>query len=227
MSIERKKILHQEKIVLFGIGLLIAVTVGTLVFHHFRTQQAESATIPSKSPLSVVLGSKNASARVIVYTDPVCDRCAAYHEDVVMPLYKNYVKKGTLQLEMRPIGIVSEDSAKLNELIMCSNEQGKYLAASKYVFDSVHRGSDPAQAAATFFSVHSTKDIARALDIDAKKLSSCVDDNRYDAKMSQADAQSYAANVYSAPTTIVGDSSPIRGYSTYSYIKSLVDLERN
>lgn len=227
MSLERIRTLHQEKTVLIGIGLLIIVAIGTLVFQQLRTEKAESVKAPEKAPLSVTFGESLTEPRVIVYTDPVCDRCAAYHEDVVKPLYEEYVKKGKVQLEIRPLGIVSADSAKLNELIMCSHQQGKFLKASKYVYDTIHGGSDAAQAAATFFSIHSNKDIAKAIDIDSKELENCLDDKLYDTKMSQADAQAYAAEIYSAPTTLVGKSEPVRGYSTYSFIKSLIEVERN
>lgn len=227
MSFERVRTLHQEKIVLFGVGLLIVVAIATLVFQQFRAQQAESTKVPDKAPLSVTFGDEAATQRVIVYTDPVCDRCAAYHEDVVKPLYEQYVKTGKIRLEMRPIGIVSADSAKLNELIMCSNEQDRYFGATKYVYDAVHGGTDAAQAATAFFSIHSSKDIATALKIDQKKLDTCLDENPYNTKMSQADAQAYASDIYSAPTTIIGSSEPVRGYSTYSYITSLVELELN
>lgn len=227
MSSERTRVVQQEKTVLIGIGVLIIVALATLAFHQFRANHADDVKVPDTAPLSVAFGDTTAQLRVIVYTDPVCDKCAAYHEDVVMPLYRDYVKSGHARLEIRPLGIVSADSAKLNELLMCSNEQHAYMKTSKYVFDAVHKGDDAAEAAAQFFDIHSTEDIAAASDIDAKKLVSCLDGDTYTQKASQADAQAYAADIYSAPTTIVGDSEPVRGYSTYAYIKSLIEAARH
>lgn len=227
MSSERTSTLHQEKMILFGIGLIILVAVATLVYQQIRADRAADTKVPDSAPLSVTFGDESVEPAVIVYTDPVCDRCAAYHEDVVLPLYEEYVKSKKARLEIRPLGIVSESSAPLNELLMCSNEQDTYLETSKLVYDAVHAGENPTEASAQFFNIHSTEDIASKVDMDEKKLSTCLDDDRYATKMTQADAQAYAAGIYSAPTTFIGDSEPIRGYSSYSYIKSLLALETN
>lgn len=227
MSTERTRTLHQEKMILFGIGLLIVVAVATLVYQQIRADRAADTKVPDSAPLSVTLGDKSVEPAVIVYTDPICDRCAAYHEDVVLPLYEEYVESKKARLEIRPLGIVSESSASLNELLMCSNEQDKYLAASKFVYDAVHANENPTEAAAQFFNIYSAEDIATKVHVDEEKLTTCLDDNRYATKMTQADAQAYAAGIYSAPTTFIGDGEPIRGYSSYSYIKSLLALETN
>lgn len=217
--------LTQEKVILLIIGLFVASMIGVYTFTQWRQQQVNSSSLPSSAPLSITLGDSDDESKVVIYTDPACDKCAAYHEDVVTPLYEERVKKGELSIEIRPVGIVSEYSAPLNELIMCSNEQDAYLTTMSYITTNLIGEDSYSEAkAATFFDDHSVKNIAQNTEMNHHELAACLKDTRYDNKMTQADSKAYSANVYSTPTTFVGDSEPVRGYSSPAYINRLIDI---
>lgn len=216
----------QEKVILLIIGVLIVCIIAAFAFGQYRQQQQAAETVPSSAPLSIHLGDNKNDDTVVVYTDPVCDKCAAYHEDVIVPLYDQYIKEDKVNLEIRPIGIVSEHSAPLNQLIMCSSEQGAYMSTMSYISQGLvnEEGAHSEAQAASFFRDHDVKDIAGNTNMDEAALEQCLDDTRYDNKMTRADTEAYAANVYSTPTTFIGDSEPIRGYSSLSFITQLIDI---
>ncbi len=226
MSNQLPSVVAQEKIILLIIGGLALCLIGALAFNQYRQQQQSEVAVPSTAPLSIQLGDKNNANTIVVYTDPVCDKCATYHEDVIVPLYEEYVENEEVNIEIRPLGIVSEHSAPLNQLLMCSSEQNAYMATMEYVNQSLldEEGNHTEVRAASFFDDHTTEDIARESDMKSSSLKQCLDDTHYDNKMTRADSEAYAANIYSTPTTFVGDSEPIRGYSSLSFIKQLINI---
>lgn len=232
MSVQRKLVLHQEKVILIAIVLIIASVIGVFAYRTYQQEIAEANTLPEKAALSITLGDTSASDTVVVYTDPVCDKCAQYHEETLKPLYDEYVTTKKIKLEVRPLSIVTEQSAAINELLMCSNEQDKYWQMSEFVNDALNRKNNQTLVvnAATFFIDFPSATIADTLTrsydapVDAATLKSCLDATRYDDKIKQADTQAYAANIYSTPTTFIGTQEPVRGYSIYPFIRSLVDI---
>lgn len=232
MSVQRKLVLRQEKVILISVVLIIASVIGVFAYRTYQQEIAEANTLPEKAALSVTLGDASATDTVVVYTDPVCDKCAQYHEETLKPLYDEYVTTKKIKLEIRPVSIVTEQSAALTELLMCSNEQGQYWQMSEFVNDALNRKNNQTLVvnAATFFVDFTSAAIADTLTksydapVDADKLKSCLDATRYDEKIKQADTQAYAANIYSTPTTFIGEQEPVRGYSIYPFIKSLVDI---
>lgn len=232
MSVQRKLVLQQEKVILISVILIIASVIGVFAYRTYQQEISEANTLPEKAALSVTLGDASVKDTVVVYTDPVCDKCALYHEETLEPLYDEYVATKKIKLEIRPISIVTEQSAALNELLMCGNEQNQFWQMSKFVNDALNRKNNQTLVvnAATFFVDFPSTKIADTLSksydapTDAGKLKSCLDATRYDEKIKQADTQAYTANIYSTPTTFIGEQEPVRGYSIYPFIKSLVDI---
>lgn len=218
----------QQKVILIIFALLIALIIGAYSFSQWRQEQASGSQPPKNAPLSIVLGDQTSpDKKVIIYTDPVCDKCAAYHEDVVKPLYESHVKTGKLSIEIRPISIVSEHSAPLNRLVMCSQKQNAYLDTVSYISDNLldDSGSYSEMNATDFFEVHSNESIAKSTGMKASQLTSCLKSDEFDNTLTQADTAAYNSNIYSTPTTFIGDHEPIRGYSSLNYIHRIIDIQ--
>ena len=227
MAISRTTTLRQERVIVVAAVLMILAFIAVFTYRSYSAQLQSTTQLPDKAPLSVVLGDKSASKKVVVYIDPVCDKCAEYHEETLKPLYENYVKTKKIQLEIRPLSIVTEQSASLTKLEMCGNEQGKFWDTTNFVYGAVGRKNNKTLEAnsLTVFRDFPPAEIAKIVGLDESLLTSCLQDTRYDDKIKVADTQAYAANVYSTPTTFVGEGrEPVRGYAIYDYIKSLVDV---
>lgn len=225
MATDKDIELRQKKIILAAVLVALMSMVGVIVYRHFQ-QANPTTTLPDHAALSVTLGDETAAQKVVVYTDPACDKCGAYRRDTLAPLYEDYVKTGKVALEIRPVSIVTEQSALLNTLLMCANEQGKFWQMSDFVSTTLARsnGKNVSTNATTFFDDYEPSRLAVGGGVNETKLTDCLKSTRYNDQIKQADTQAYAANIYSAPTTFVGDREPVRGYAIYSYIKSLIDL---
>lgn len=226
MSVSTKERLRQERVI---ITVVFIFMVATISFLTFRSQRAESTrtALPPEAPLSVVIGDEKAPQKMVVYTDPVCDKCAQFHNETLKKVYDDYVKPGKLQLEVRPLSIVSEHSAPLTHMLMCGSEQGKYWETTGFIYDALGRknGKSVDANAATFPEDYPADKITSIVGLNFDKLVECANDSRYDTKITQADQQAYAANIYSTPTTFVGTHEPVRGMAMYPYIKSLIDID--
>lgn len=227
MSLSSQMQLHQEKVILAVISIVILAVIGTITYVNTLKQEQEKTKLPDTAALSVTFGPSDAPQKMVVYTDPVCDKCAQYHEETLEKVYKNYVENDALQLEIRPLSIVTEQSAAMTELLMCGNEQNKYWQTTEFVYDALTRKNDQTMQAnaATLFMDFPPAEIAEIVELDENSLVSCLEDNRYDGKIAQADEAAYAVNVYSTPTTFIGEREPIRGMSIYPFIESVIEIE--
>ncbi len=228
MSLTRHVQLHQEKVILATIAVMILGVIGVVTYFNTLKQEQEKTRLPESAALSVILGERTAPKKMVVYTDPVCDKCAEYHQDTLEQVYDNYVATGKLQLEIRPLSIVTEQSASFTELLMCGDEQGKYWQMSDFVYRALTRKNNQTLEvnSLTFFVDFPTTEIAKIVEIDESKLASCLQDTRYDERITQADQAAYKANVYSTPTTFIGGrEEPVRGLAIYPFIESLIKSE--
>ena len=226
-SKSNKHYLQQERTVVIIFSLLVVIFLAVFAYFNFQRELASRTTVPKTAPLSISFGKESAPAKVIVYTDPVCDKCIEYHQDTLKPLYDEYVKTGKAQLEIRPIGIVSVQSAPLVRLTMCGNDQDKYWQTAKFINDALTRKNqkDVAINASMFFSDFKVSEIAKITEMDQSTLDNCLGDTKYLTLTEEADRRAYAANINSTPATFIGDQEAIRGYSIYEFVKSRVELE--
>lgn len=213
---------ENKQILILAILGVLAVLVG---FYFYQQSSQKVGDAPANAVLSVVLGENSKAPKMVVYTDLLCDRCHEYHNDTLSKLKKDYVDQGKLQLEIRPVAIVSERSASLTELVMCTNEQQAFWPGLNYIYNALYTDEKKTaeQKAGTFFDDHSFKAIADKLSINEKKLANCKNERTYDEKIAKADKDAGEADIYSTPTTFIKDTEPVRGYARYDFIRSLVD----
>ena len=205
-----------------AVGVILALVVGLALYQQSHTTVGQA---PKDAAVSIVLGENSQAPTMVVYTDILCDRCKEYHEQTLRKLVNEYVMKDKLQLDIRPIAIVSERSSNLTELALCANDQGAFMPAMDYLYEELYKDEDTSAElqASKFFKEHSFAEIAKKLSVDEKQLADCKTERRYDEQIAEADRQAGAAGVYSTPTTYIEGIEPIRGHSQYSYISTLID----
>lgn len=209
------------------IGLFIVLVLGIIgagVWYFLSEDNVAGA--PAKAPLSAVIGDNTNAPKMVVYTDVLCDKCKEYHEKTLKKVIAEYANKGKLQLDIRPIAIVSERSSNITELTMCAHDQEAFLPALDYINNDLYNDASVSaeKQAATFFKRHSFSKIASALNVDEAQLASCKTERRYDETIAEADRQAAQAGVASTPMTFIKSSEPVRGFAQYSYIRSLIEM---
>lgn len=217
-----KKELQKRHIIIGAAILLVAAIVG----YWYVTSRADTHSAPAQAALSVMIGSNADAPRVVVYTDPLCKTCKNYHEETLTSLAKD-ARSGDLQLEIRPLAIISERSARLTEALMCASDQDAYTASADFIYDTVYRdnGKSSEVNASNFTKENPHKEVAKKLNIDAKQYTHCMEDRTYDKPIAEANEQAYENDVYSTPTTFVNNHDPVRGYARYDYIKGLSEAQ--
>lgn len=202
-------------------GIVATILLCSAAYWYF-VARTDTNKAPSQAALQVTIGEKTDTPRVVVYTDPLCATCKQYHKETLTRLAQD-AKDDKLQLEIRPVAIISERSARLTEALMCANDQGAYMQSADLVYEKVYRdnGKSSEINAGNFTKELLPNELAKQLSIDETKFVNCMQERTYDERIAKADKQAYEGDVYSTPTTFIDGVEPIRGFAQYDYIKGL------
>ncbi len=74
----------------------------------------------------LTLGDAGAPVRIIEIVDLLCPYCAKANEQIVSRIIKDYVDSGKVQLEIRPVGIITPDSPRAAHGAYCAAESDKF-----------------------------------------------------------------------------------------------------
>ena len=196
-----------------------------LLFALFLHNQNSLRGIPPEDPaVQALIGEQNAPI-VTVYTDPLCPQCKNLHESTLAKVKEEYVNKGKIQLDMRPMSIVDEVSTPLVEYMLCSHDQDAFWASSEHLYTSLYRenNKEPQDNGYAFFDDYPVETLARTLDIDKDTLQSCIDNDTYLNKVDEANMSAYSQGVVSTPTIFVPGVDTLRGFITYEELQPHLD----
>ena len=140
-------------------------------------------------------GDNNAKLTMVEFTDFQCPFCARHLKDTMPQIEKEYIKTGKVKYVLRdfPLESIHPQAFKGHEAANCAAEQNKYWEMHEKLFAN-QRAMAP-------------KDLsgyAEALGMDVAKFQSCIDGNKYAAKVRKdlTDAQKYGAT--GTPTFFIG-----------------------
>lgn len=211
---------------LFLIITLIVIALGVVGMGLYNKWQDDHKNdAPNKALFSVQYGNKS-KPKVTIYTDPLCDKCADFHEQVVSKLKSDYADQGKIHLDIRPLAIINEGSAALTELAMCGNEQGNFLPTYSYILKKVNRdnGKSNIQNGVNLLDDFNLQEIAKDTNNDPAKLEKCVKDQKYDDQVRKNDNIFYDRGFKTVPLTFIeGSSEPTSGAVQYGFIKQKLD----
>lgn len=118
--------------------------------------EAELAGIPQQG---LSLGSSTAPVTVVEYADLICTPCAKAATNLLAPLIGNYVRQGTVRLELDPI-TMSQRSSEYVYGAYSASLQGEGWDYALLAYASSTGASDG--------PLHSPADLARALGLNAR-----------------------------------------------------------
>lgn len=206
-------------------GIVAIILIVSAAYWYF-VMRTDTNQAPSQAALQVNIGDAADTPRVVVYTDPLCESCKQYHQETITQLEKD-AKNANVQLEIRPVAIISERSARLTEALMCAHDQGAYMQSADLIYETIYRdnGKSSEINAGNFTKELPPDEMAKKLSINEASFVTCMEERTYDERIAKADEQAYASDVYSTPTTFIDGIEPIRGFAQYEYIKGLAGYQ--
>lgn len=132
MAERRKK--ERRLLIIVGVGLVVVVLVGGILFQAWRTNRAPSAgggqdgavtfadvTIENGKPIK--LGAADAPVTVTMYEDFHCPHCAEFEEQFG-PTITEAQNNGTAVVELYPMAFIDDGSLRAANGMACAAEEG-------------------------------------------------------------------------------------------------------
>lgn len=176
---------------------------------------ADGIPVSTTADGAFVLGSPQASLRVIEFMDFACPYCAVY-APVLRGFIRGYVKNGRAKLELRYLTYVGgEFSRTAAYAALCAGEQNNQWAMHELLF-SIYRSGGAAQ-----YTADNIVEAARAVPaIDPVTLKMCIQSGKHATVLDTTRALAVQLGVAATPTVLVGKD----GTGTFQQVTVSEDL---
>ncbi len=168
------------------------------------------------SPAGMSMGNAKAPVKIDVYTDFQCPYCGRFERDTLPKIIENYVKPGKARLTVHVFAFLGQESAWAAEAAYCANDQGKFWPYHDKLFNSQAGENQGA------FNIEHLKAFAKALGLNTKQFDACLDSQKYQAAIQQAQDAAKQRGVHSTPTIFI-DQKLILGAQPYKTFADAID----
>lgn len=180
---------------------------------------AGQETAPTVLASDVVLGSANAPVTLIEFADYQCPFCGRFYSQIGLPLKEEYINSGKVKMVFRNFQFLGPESLAAGSAAECAKDQGKFWEFHDAIFSAEIKDAQEhnGNLNRTLFMK-----IAGDLKLNTNTFATCVDSQKYDAKISAEtqDAQKYGVN--STPTSFV-NGTKVLGAQPYAQFKAMID----
>ena len=143
-------------------------------------------------------GNKDAKVKVIEYLDFQCPYCKTFQASTMSRLISEYQDRVLFVHKNFPLDSNSQ-SQNAALAVFCANEQGKFLEYSDKLFENQN---DWGQAQGT----QKFKNYASQLRLNASLFNQCLDEKRYQEKISRDYEEGVSFGITGTPSVFIGDS---------------------
>jgi protein-disulfide isomerase len=166
----------------------------------------------------IQVGSKDASVKIVEYSDFQCPYCQLL-DPVIKRVLREYGDKVWFSYKQFPLSFHAQanNAALASE---CANEQGKFLSYSDMLFARQGEQNEWAQAEDTA----KLKEYAVNLGIKKEQFSECLDSAKYQDKIDADTIEGQNFGVSGTPGTFVNDQF-LGGAVSYEQLKQIIDTE--
>jgi protein-disulfide isomerase len=171
-----------------------------------------------------VLGAEDAKVTVVEFSDLQCPFCKQFVDTTYPQLYEEYIKTNKIKFAFRhyPLTSIHPNAQKAGEAAECANEQNKFWEYHDLLFQNQDAWSPQAAAAATTSFV----EYAGELGLDTTTFQSCLDTDKYKAKVEQDTAEGTQAGVDGTPAFFI-NGTRITGAQPFTEFQRLIEEELN
>ncbi len=164
-----------------------------------------------------VMGSDTAPVEVVEYSDFECPFCARFANLQMPALRRQLLQTGAVRWRFRDFPLPGHQFARYaSHAAHCAGEQGRFWEMHDAIFAD-HSWAQTGRNPARLFNA-----MAERAGVDAERYRTCMDENRYAARIEAARLEGEALGVGGTPTFFV-NGRPYRGNATSDAFKALAD----
>jgi protein-disulfide isomerase len=205
------------------IGILVVV-VGGMIGLFALANKSTPAPVGDKSKIIRDSSHKTGSGTVqlVEFGDYQCPACSKAYPDVKQ-IMKDFDGKVTFYfrnfaLEQHPLAKAAANAAEE------AGAQGKYWEMHDKLYDNQSAWGDLTKATSKSDAIEMWVGYAKDLGLDADKVKSAVNDDKYDSVIQQDAADGTALNITGTPTFYVNGKQVTTGYS-YADLRDAINAE--
>lgn len=207
--------------VIGGIILALLIIIGAVYFKNNNGQPIDAGyLLDTNDPSALVIGNKNASTTVFVFSDFQCPYCKQLHEEGIAQVREAYVKTGQVNIIMRDKAFLGPESVLAAEAARCANDQEKFEQMTDAIFKN-QKGENQGN-----YIKDNLKKIAKSINLNETDFNQCLDSDKY---ASQVTAETNASTKLDGPGTPVihiGDQKFV-GIRPFDVLKTAIDQALN
>ncbi len=151
--------------------------------------------LPEIDEKDIKTGPEDAPVRVVEFTDFQCPYCKAFH-DTVQTTLKEYGDKALYVFKQYPITSIHPQAESAALASECANEQGKFTEYANTLFSKQDEWGKTTGS-------QKFKDYARVLKLDTAKFNACVDEKKYQEKVTANMEEGKKFGISGTPGTFV------------------------
>lgn len=169
-----------------------------------------------------VLGDENAKVTIVEFSDLQCPFCKSYVEETHEQIKEQYIDTGKVKFTFRhyPLTSIHPNAQVAAEASECANEQGKFWEYHDKLFAEQDTWSPLTQTDVT----NSLVDYAGTLGMNTDQFRSCVESEKYKAKVEEDLDAGTQAQVDGTPAFFV-NGYRLTGAQPFSEFQRVIDQE--
>lgn len=205
-----KSSIDQRYLWLGGLGILFLLAIVGLVFAT-RPQAIDSALYVELNTSGNIIGNDDAPVLVRDFSDFKCPHCRTASTTIVPRLIEEYVKAGTVQFEVLPVGF-SDESSFAGQAALCAGDQDQFWPYHDILFEQQEKR----------FSVEQLLQFGRDLGLEDQALRDCILSGKYKSQIDSNLDEFRAIGGTGTPTFVVNGETIPSGTPSFETLESLI-----
>ncbi|MBL7001653.1 MAG: thioredoxin domain-containing protein [Nitrosopumilus sp.] len=205
-------------------GIIVVVIIGIFFFalnNESNVDESETSILDTLNG-SPLLGSSDASVKIIEFGDYQCPFCKRWNQDTKPLIEENYINTGKVNLVYVDFAIIGDDSKTVHEGSYCADDQGLYWQYHDFVYTNQGHENDG------WANAENLKTLVSGLDgLDVDSFKECLDSKKYKGKIQDNIITSHRTGAQSTPSFIIvgpNDFISLKGAQPYDAFSKAIDV---
>lgn len=195
---------RRRRLLLIGGAVAAAVLVAAALIFTNRDSSnlpalkaVDAAGLANVPTAGRVIGNPGAPVHLVEYGDYQCPACASFSNEVFPILLSDYISTGKVTFEFRDLAFLGPDSQTAAQATACSIDQEGFWPYHNTIFAN-HYGENLGN-----LSKSRLLEMATLSNLDADKISKCLDDGTYVADVQAMTQEAHGLGLTSTPSFVL------------------------